>query len=61
MGEGENTYRISVGRSEGKRPIGIPRRRWEDNIKMDTREIGLDGANWIHLAQDSPVESFCEN
>jgi hypothetical protein len=41
-----------VGRPEGKRPLGIPRRRWEDNIKMDLREIGIDGANWIRLAQD---------
>jgi hypothetical protein len=41
-----------VGRPEGKRPLGRPRRRWEDNIKMDLREIGIDGANWIQLAQD---------
>jgi hypothetical protein len=41
-----------VGRPEGKRPLGRPRRRWEDNIKLDLREIGIDGANWIHLAQD---------
>jgi hypothetical protein len=41
-----------VGRSEGKRPLGRPRRRWEDNIKMDLREIGIEGANWIQLAQD---------
>jgi hypothetical protein len=40
-----------VGRPEGKRPRGRPRRRWEDNIKMDLREIGIDGANWIRLAQ----------
>jgi hypothetical protein len=41
-----------VGRSEGKIPLGRPRRRLEDNIKMDLREIGIDGANWIRLAQD---------
>jgi hypothetical protein len=41
-----------VGRSEGKRPLGRPRRRWEDNIKMDLAEIGIDRANWIRLAQD---------
>jgi hypothetical protein len=41
-----------VGRPEGKRPLGRPRRRWEDNIKMDLREIGIDGSNWIRLAQD---------
>jgi hypothetical protein len=41
-----------VGRPEGKRPLGRTRSRWEDNIKMDLREIGIDGANWIRLAQD---------
>jgi hypothetical protein len=41
-----------VGRTEGKRPLGRPRHRWEDNIKMDLREIGIDGANWIQLAQE---------
>jgi hypothetical protein len=53
MGEGRCVYRVLVGRPEGKRPLGRPRRRWEDNIKMDLREIWIDGANWIHLAQDS--------
>jgi hypothetical protein len=52
MGEGRSVYRIVVGRPEGKRPLGRPRRRWEDNIKMDLREIWIDGANWIQLAQD---------
>jgi hypothetical protein len=52
MGEGRGVYRVLVGRSEGKSPPGRPRRRWEDNIKMDLREIGFDGANWIQLAQD---------
>jgi hypothetical protein len=52
MGEGRGVYRILVGRPEGKRPLERPRRRWEDNIKMGLREIGVDGANWIHLAQD---------
>jgi hypothetical protein len=41
-----------VGKPEGKRPLGIPRRRWEDNIKMDLREIGCGGMDWIDLAQD---------
>jgi hypothetical protein len=41
-----------VGRPEGKRPLGRPRSRWEDNIKMDLREIGIEGANWIRLVQD---------
>jgi hypothetical protein len=52
MGEGRGVYRILVGRPEGKRPLGKPRRRWEDNIKMDLKEIGIDGANWIRLAHD---------
>jgi hypothetical protein len=41
-----------AGRPEGKRPLGRPRLRWEDNIKLDLRGIGIDGANWIQLAQD---------
>jgi hypothetical protein len=49
---GEDVYRVLAGRSEGRRPVGRPRRRWEDNIKMDLREIGIDGTNWIRLAQD---------
>jgi hypothetical protein len=52
MEEGRGAYRVLVGRPEGKRPLRIPRRRWEDNIKMDLREIGIDGLNWIRLAQD---------
>jgi hypothetical protein len=52
MGEGRGAYRVLVGRFEGKRPLGRPRRRWEDNIKMDLRKIRIDGANWIRLAQD---------
>jgi hypothetical protein len=52
MGEGRGVYRVLVGRPEGKRPLGRPRRRWEDNIKLDLREIGIDGANWIQLDQE---------
>jgi hypothetical protein len=52
MGEGRGAYRILVGRPEGKRPLGRRRRRWEDNIKLYLREIGIDGANWIRLTQD---------
>jgi hypothetical protein len=52
MGEGRSVYRVLVGRPKGKRPPGRPRRRWEDNIKLDLREVGIDGANWIRLAQD---------
>jgi hypothetical protein len=52
MVEGRGVYRFLVGRLEGKRPLGRPRHRWEDNIKMDLRERGIDGTNWIQLAQD---------
>jgi hypothetical protein len=52
MGERRGVYRVFIGRFEGKRPLGRPRHRWEDNIKTDLREIGIDGANWIQLAQD---------
>jgi hypothetical protein len=52
MGEGRDVYRVLVGRPEGKRPLRRPRHRWEDNIKLDVREIGIDGTNWIRLAQD---------
>jgi hypothetical protein len=52
-GKGRSIYRVLIGRPEGKKSLGRPRRRWKDNIKMDLREIGIDGANWIQLAQDS--------
>jgi hypothetical protein len=52
MGEGRGVYRVLVGGPEGKRPLGRPRRRWEDNIKLDLRGKGIDGANWMQLAQD---------
>jgi hypothetical protein len=52
MGEGRSVYGVLVGRPEGKRPLGRPRHRWEDNIKIDLREIGIDGVNWIQLCQD---------
>jgi hypothetical protein len=45
-------YRILVGKPEGKRPLGRPRRRWVDNIKMDLREIGWDGVHWMDMFQD---------
>jgi transcription termination factor 2 len=50
MEEGRGVCRVLFGRPDGKRPLGRPRRRWEDNIKMYLREIGIDGANWIQLA-----------
>jgi hypothetical protein len=52
IGETRNAYRILVGNPEGKRPLGRPRRRWVDNIKMDLREMGWDGMDWMDLAQD---------
>ncbi|KAJ4443774.1 hypothetical protein ANN_05552 [Periplaneta americana] len=52
MGEFRNAYRVLVGKSEGKRSLGRPRRRWEDNIKMDLREVGYNDRDWIGLAQD---------
>jgi hypothetical protein len=51
-GEKMNIYMIYVGKPEGKRPLGRPRRRWVDNIKIDLREIRWDGMEWIDLAQD---------
>jgi hypothetical protein len=52
MEEGRGVYRVLVGRPEGKRPLERSRRRWKDNIKIDLREIRIDGPNWIRLAQD---------
>jgi hypothetical protein len=53
MGEERKVYKALVGKPEGKRPLGRPRRRWEDGIiRMDLREIGLGGVDWIRLAQD---------
>jgi len=51
MGEGRGVHRVLVGKPEGKRPLGRPKRRWEDNIKMDLREVG-GGGDWMELAQD---------
>jgi hypothetical protein len=52
MGEKRGAYRILVGRPEGRRPLGRPRRRWEDNIKTDFQEVGWVGMDWIELAKD---------
>jgi hypothetical protein len=52
IGEGRVAYRVLVGRPEGRRPLGRPRRRWEDNIKMDLQEVGWGCMEWIDMAQD---------
>jgi hypothetical protein len=52
MGEGRGVYRVLVGKPEKKRPLGIPRRRWEDNIRMDLQEVGCGCEDWIGLAED---------
>jgi len=52
MGEGRGVYRVLVGKPEGRRPLGRPRRRWEDNIRMDLREVGCGRVDWMELAQD---------
>jgi hypothetical protein len=52
MGEGRDMYRVLVGTPVGKRPLGRPRRRWEDNINADLQEVGCGGMDWIELAKD---------
>ena len=52
MGERSGVYRMVVGNPEGKRPLGRPRRRWEDNIKMDLQEVGSGCGDWMELAKD---------
>jgi hypothetical protein len=52
MGEGRGVHRVLVGKSEGKRPLGRPRRRWEENIKMDLQKVGGSCGDWMELAQD---------
>jgi hypothetical protein len=52
MGEMRNAYSILVGKPEGKRPLERPRSRWEDDIRMDLKELGWEDADWMHLAQD---------
>jgi len=53
-------YRVLVGKPEGKRPLGRPRHRWVDNIRMDFQEVGCGYINWIGLAQDIQVADVCE-
>jgi hypothetical protein len=58
MGKGRGVYRVLVGRPEGKRPLGRPRRRWEDNIKMHLREIGIvrqSGFDWLRIGSSSGI------
>ena len=52
VGEDRGVYRVLVGKPEGKRPLGRPRHRWEDNIKMNLKEVGCGGMDWIDLAQN---------
>jgi hypothetical protein len=52
MGGERKLYKVYVGKLEGKRPLGRPRHRWEDGIRMDLKEIGLGNVDWIRLAQD---------
>ena len=52
MGEGKGVYSVLVGKPEGKKPLGKPRHRWEDNIQMDHQELVCGGMDWIELAQD---------
>ena len=52
MGEGRGVHRFLVGKPEGKRPLGRPRRRWDDNIKMDLQEVGVGCGDWMDLARD---------
>ena len=53
MEEGRSTFKILTGTPAGKRPLGRPRRRWKDNIRMDLNEIGINTRNWVDSAQDS--------
>ena len=52
MEEGRSVFKILTGKTIGKRPLGRPRRRWEDNIRMDLEEIGINAGNWVDWAQD---------
>jgi hypothetical protein len=61
MGEGRGVYRVLIGRPEGKRPLGRSRHRWENTIKLDLRERGINGVNWMQLAQDRVKWRACVN
>jgi hypothetical protein len=59
MGERRSVYRVLVGNPEGKKPLGRPRRKWEDNIKMDLQEVGCRSVDWIEVAQDRGEVAGC--
>jgi hypothetical protein len=59
MGKDRGVYRVLVGKPEGKRPLGRPRHRWEDNIKMGLQEVGVGRGDWMELAQDRDRDSSC--
>ena len=59
-GERRCVYRVLVGKPEGKRPLGKPGRRWEDNIKMDLQEVACGNMDWVDLAQIGQVAGACE-
>jgi hypothetical protein len=61
MGEGRSVYRVLVGRPEGKRPLVRPRHGWEDNIKLDLRDIGIDGGTGFSWLRIGPMAGFCEH
>ena len=61
MGERRGVYRVLVGKPEEQRPLGRPRRVWEDNIKMDLQEVGCGGVDWIELAHDRDRWRACVN
>ena len=56
MEEGRSAFKISAGKHIGKRPLGRPRRRWEDNIRMDLKEIGINTRNWVNSARECGIE-----
>ena len=60
MEEGRSAFKILTGKPTGKRPLGRPRRRWEDNIRMDLKEIYINAGNWVDSAQESPCECGIE-
>ena len=60
MEEGRSAFKILTGKPTGKRPLGRPRRRWEDNIRMDLEEIAINAGNWVDSSQESPCECGIE-